>query len=128
MLNDTMIIVIGELTADPELRTTNEGAPVCNFTVKAPRRRRDRDTGAWVASVPLMLRCTVWREQAENLTASLRAGDRLLVYGRLRPRTITAQDGSSRTALELEVSECGPSLLRATAEPEPTVDNKEETA
>ncbi|MCO1580524.1 single-stranded DNA-binding protein [Crossiella sp. SN42] len=120
MLGDTMITVTGELTADPELRSTHGGTTVCNFTVTSPRRRYDRESGDWQPGVPLILRCTVWRAQAGNLVASLRAGDRLLVHGRLRPRTLTTSDGSTRTALEVEVIECGPSLLQATAVPAPS--------
>ncbi|MCK2240962.1 MULTISPECIES: single-stranded DNA-binding protein [unclassified Crossiella] len=120
MLGDTMITLIGELVADPELRKTSTGTPVCNFTVTSPRRRYDRDAGCWQAALPLILRCTIWRGQAENFVASLREGDRLIVHGRLRPRTFTTSDGASRTALELEIAECGPSLLHSTAVPAPS--------
>lgn len=107
--------VVGNLTADPELRFTPSGAAVANFTVAATPRTFDRQTGEWKDGEPLFLRCNVWRQPAENVAESLTRGMRVVVQGRLRQRSFETKDGDKRTTIELEVDEVGPSLRYATA-------------
>jgi single-strand DNA-binding protein len=114
MAGETVITVIGNLTADPELRFTPSGAAVANFTVASTPRTFDRPTGEWRDGDPLFLRCNIWRQAAENVAESLTRGMRVMVQGRLRQRSFE-HDGQKRTVIELEVDEIGPSLRYATA-------------
>src|ERR1700722_14835706 len=112
---DTVITVIGNLTADPELRFTPSGAAVANFTVASTPRMFDRQTNEWKDGEALFLRCNIWREAAENVTESLTRGSRVIVTGRLKQRSFETKEGEKRTVVELEVDEVGPSLRYATA-------------
>lgn len=115
MAGDTVITVIGNLTADPELRFTQSGAAVANFTVASTPRTYDRQSGEWKDGEALFLRCNIWRQAAENVAESLQRGARVIVSGRLKQRTFDTRDGEKRTVVELEVDEIGPSLRHATA-------------
>ena len=115
MAGDTVITVIGNLTADPELRFTPSGAAVANFTVASTPRTFDRQTNEWKDGEALFLRCNIWREAAENVTESLTKGSRVIVQGRLKQRSYETREGEKRTVVELEVDEIGPSLRYATA-------------
>jgi single-strand DNA-binding protein len=112
---DTVITVIGNLTADPELRFTPSGAAVANFTVASTPRMFDRQTNEWKDGEALFLRCNIWREAAENVAESLVRGSRVIVSGRLKQRSFETREGEKRTVVELEVDEIGPSLRYATA-------------
>jgi single-strand DNA-binding protein len=112
---DTVITVIGNLTADPELRFTPSGAAVANFTVASTPRTLDRQTNEWKDGEALFLRCSIWREAAENVAESLTRGSRVIVSGRLKQRSYETREGEKRTVVELEVDEIGPSLKYATA-------------
>jgi single-strand DNA-binding protein len=112
---DTIITVIGNLTADPELRFTPSGAAVANFTVASTPRQFDRQTNEWKDGEALFLRCNIWREAAENVAESLTRGSRVIVSGRLKQRSYETREGEKRTVVELEVDEIGPSLKYATA-------------
>ncbi|WP_216896499.1 single-stranded DNA-binding protein [Nocardia alni] len=112
---DTVITVIGNLTADPELRFTPAGAAVANFTVASTPRVFDRNTNEWKDGEALFLRCNIWREAAENVAESLTRGSRVIVSGRLKQRSFETREGEKRTVVELEVDEVGPSLKYATA-------------
>jgi single-strand DNA-binding protein len=112
---DTIITVIGNLTADPELRFTPSGAAVANFTVASTPRIFDRQTNEWKDGEALFLRCNIWREAAENVAESLTRGARVIVSGRLKQRSFETREGEKRTVVELEVDEIGPSLKYATA-------------
>jgi single-strand DNA-binding protein len=112
---DTVITVIGNLTADPELRFTPSGAAVANFTVASTPRMFDRQTNEWKDGEALFLRCSIWREAAENVAESLTRGARVIVSGRLKQRSFETKEGEKRTVVELEVDEIGPSLRYATA-------------
>jgi single-strand DNA-binding protein len=112
---DTVITVIGNLTADPELRFTPSGAAVANFTVASTPRMFDRQTNEWKDGEALFLRCNIWREAAENVAESLTRGSRVIVQGRLKQRSFETREGEKRTVIELEVDEIGPSLRYATA-------------
>ena len=115
MAGDTVITVIGNLTADPELRFTPSGAAVANFTVASTPRMFDRQTNEWKDGEALFLRCNIWREAAENVAESLTRGSRVIVSGRLKQRSFEPREGEKRTVVELEVDEIGPSLKYATA-------------
>ena len=116
MAGDTVITVIGNLTADPELRWTQSGAAVADFTVASTPRTYDRNAGEWRDGDALFMRCSVWRETAENVAESLRKGMRVIVQGRLTQRSYDTQQGERRTVVELQVDEVGPSLRRARAQ------------
>jgi single-strand DNA-binding protein len=112
---DTTITVVGNLTADPELRFTPSGAAVANFTVASTPRIYDRQTGEWKDGEALFLRCNIWREAAENVAESLTRGARVIITGRLKQRSFETREGEKRTVVEVEVDEIGPSLRYATA-------------
>jgi single-strand DNA-binding protein len=112
---DTTITVVGNLTADPELRFTPSGAAVANFTVASTPRIYDRQSGEWKDGEALFLRCNIWREAAENVAESLTRGARVIVQGRLKQRSFETREGEKRTVVEVEVDEIGPSLRYATA-------------
>jgi len=115
MAGETAITVVGNLTADPELRFTPSGAAVANFTVASTPRTLDRQTGEWKDGEALFLRCNIWRQAAENVAESLTRGMRVVVQGRLRQRSFETREGEKRTVIEMEVDEIGPSLRYATA-------------
>ena len=115
MAGETVITVIGNLTADPELRFTPAGAAVANFTVASTPRNFDRQTNEWKDGEALFLRCNIWREAAENVAETLQRGMRVIVSGRLKQRSYETKEGEKRTVVELEVDEIGPSLRYATA-------------
>ncbi len=115
MAGETVITVVGNLTADPELRFLPSGAAVANFTVASTPRTFDRQSGEWKDGDALFLNCSVWRNVAENVAETLRKGMRVIVQGRLRQRSYETQQGERRTVFELDVDEVGPSLRYATA-------------
>jgi len=115
MAGDTVITVVGNLTADPELRFTPSGAAVANFTVASTPRTFDRQTNDWKDGEALFMRCNIWRDAAENVAESLTKGSRVIVSGRLKQRSYETREGEKRTIVELEVDEIGPSLRYATA-------------
>ena len=117
MANDTVITVIGNLTADPELRFTQSGIAVASFTVASTPRTFDRQANEWKDGEALFLRCSIWRDAAENVAESLEKGTRVIVQGRLKQRSYTDREGNQRTSIELDVEEIGPSLKYATAKP-----------
>jgi single-strand DNA-binding protein len=112
---DTVITVVGNLTADPELRFTPSGAAVANFTVASTPRTFDKNTNEWKDGEALFLRCSVWRQAAENVAESLQRGTAVIVQGRLKQRSYETKEGEKRTVYELDVDEVGPSLRWATA-------------
>ena len=116
MAGETTINIVGNLTADPELRFTQSGAAVASFTVASTPRTFDRQSGEWKDGEALFLRCNVWRQVAENVAESLKRGNRVLVSGRLRQRSFETKEGEKRTVVELEVDEIGPSLRYAQAQ------------
>ena len=116
MAGETVITVVGNLTADPELRYTQNGLPVANFTIASTPRTFDRQANEWKDGEALFLRASVWREFAEHVAGSLTKGSRVIASGRLRQRSYQDREGNNRTAIELEVDEIGPSLRYATAQ------------
>ena len=115
MAGETVITVIGNLTNDPELRFTPSGAAVASFTVASTPRMMDKATNEWKDGDALFLRCSVWRQAAENVAESLQRGARVVVTGRLKQRSFETKEGEKRTVVELDVDEVGPSLKYATA-------------
>lgn len=115
MAGDTVITVVGNLTADPELRFTPSGAAVANFTIASTPRQFDRQSNEWKDGETLFMRCAVWREAAENVAETLQKGTRVICQGRLRSRSFDTKEGERRTVMELEVEEVGPSLRFASA-------------
>ena len=116
MAGETVITVVGNLTADPELRYTQNGLPVANFTIASTPRTFDRQANEWKDGEALFLRASVWRDFAEHVAGSLTKGMRVVATGRLRQRSYQDREGQNRTAIELEVDEIGPSLRYATAQ------------
>jgi single-strand DNA-binding protein len=115
MAGETIITVVGNLTADPELRYTQNGVAVANFTIASTPRVYDRQSNEWKDGEPLFMRASVWREFAEHVASSLTKGARVVATGRLRQRAYETKEGEKRTSIELEVDEVGPSLKYATA-------------
>ena len=116
MAGETVITIIGNLTADPEIRTTGSGASVASFTIASTPRTWNRSTNQFEDGQALFLRCSAWRDMAEPCAQSLAKGMRVIAQGRLQQRSYQANDGSQRTVIELQVDEIGPSLRYATAQ------------
>lgn len=116
MAGETIITVVGNLTADPELRTTGSGASVASFTIASTARTFNRQTGQFDEGQTLFMRCSAWRDLANHCAQSLSKGMRVIAQGRLQQRSYQAQDGSNRTIVEMTVDEIGPSLRYATAQ------------
>lgn len=114
MSGETILTILGNLTADPELRFTPSGAAVANFTVASTPRRLNAQTSQWEDGDALFLRCSIWRQAAENVAESLTKGARVIVSGRLHQRSYDTKEGEKRTVVELDVDEVGPSLKYAT--------------
>ncbi len=115
MAGETQITLIGNLTADPELRFTPSGAAVANFTVASTPRTFDRQTSEWKDGESMFINCSVWRQYAENVAESLQKGARVIVHGRLKSRSYETREGEKRTVFECDVDEVGPALRYATA-------------
>jgi single-strand DNA-binding protein len=115
MAGDTLITVVGNLTADAELRFTPSGAAVANFTIASTPRSFDKTKQEWVDQAPLFMRCNIWRQSAENVAETLTRGMRVIAQGRLVQRSYETREGEKRTVVELEVDEVGPSLRYAQA-------------
>src|SRR5918997_4766350 len=115
MAGETTLTIVGNLTADPELRFTPTGHAVADFTVASTPRNYDRETGQWRDGEALFLRCTAWRQLAEHAAESLTKGTRVIVTGRLRQRSFELSEGVTRTVTELDVDDLGPSLRHSTA-------------
>lgn len=112
---DINVTVVGNLTNDPELRFTPSGAAVASFTVASSSRYLDKATNEWKDADPTYLRCSVWRQYAENVAESLTKGTRVIVTGRLKQRSYETREGEKRTVMEIEVDDVGPALRYATA-------------
>lgn len=109
------ITIVGTLTDDPELRFTSGGDAVASFSVASNNRVRDRESGEWKDGDATFLRCSVWRQYAENVAESLTKGTRVIVTGRLRQRSYETAQGERRTVFDVDVEDIGPALRWATA-------------
>lgn len=116
MSGETIITIVGNLTADPELRYTQNGLPVANFTIASTPRTFDRQANEWKDGEALFFRASLWREFAEHVAGSLTKGSRVIATGRLKQRSYKDREGNDRMSIELEVDEIGPSLRYATAQ------------
>ena len=116
MAGETIITVVGNLTADPELRYTQNGLPVANFTIAATPRTFDKQSGEWKDGDALFLRSSIWRDYAEHVAGTLTKGMRVIAQGRLVQRSFEDKQGQRRTSIEFEVDEIGPALRYATAQ------------
>ena len=112
---DIAVTVVGNLTNDPELRFTPSGAAVASFTVASSSRVLDKTTNEWKDGETVFMRCSVWRQYAENVAESLTKGTRVIVSGRLKQRSYETREGEKRQVMELEVEDVGPALRYATA-------------
>jgi len=112
---DINVTIVGNITNDPELRFTPSGAAVASFTVASNSRFLDKTTNEWKDGEPVFMRCSVWRQYAENVAESLTRGTRVIVTGRLKQRSYDTREGEKRTVMELEVDDVGPALRTATA-------------
>jgi len=115
MAGETTLNITGNLVDDPELRFTPSGAAVANFKIASTPRTFDRQSNEWKDGETLFLRCSVWKEMAENVAESLTKGMRVIIEGRLKSRSYETKEGEKRTVIELEVDEIGPSLRYANA-------------
>src|SRR5882757_6967480 len=115
MAGETLVTVVGNLTADPELRFTPSGAAVASFTIASTPRTFDKNSNEWKDGVALFMRCSIWRQAAENVAESLQRGMRVVASGRLKQRSFETREGEKRTVVEMDVDEVGPSLRYATA-------------
>lgn len=115
MAGEPVLTLTGNLTADPELRFTQSGKAVANFTVAATPRTFNSETKEWADGETIFTRCDVWEQYAENVAETLGKGDRVIVTGRLRARRYETDEGEERTVHELSVDEVGPALRYATA-------------
>ena len=116
MANETVITVVGNLTSDPELRYTQNGKAVSNFTIASTPRTFDRASNEWKDGEALFLRASVWGDFGEHVSSSLTKGSRVIAQGRLKQRSYETKEGEKRTSMELEIDEIGPSLRYATAQ------------
>jgi single-strand DNA-binding protein len=123
MAGETTLTLIGNLTNDPELRFTPSGAAVANFTIASTPRIFDRQSNEWKDGETLFMRCSVWREAAENVAESLTKGMRVIADGVLKSRTYDTKEGEKRTVIEFEIAEIGPSLKYANAKVNRTARN-----
>ena len=115
MAGETQLTIIGNLTDAPQLRFTPNGAAVANFTIASTPRTFDRQSNQWVDGEALFMRCSLWKEAAENVAESLQKGMRVIASGRIKQRSFQDRDGNDRTVIEMDVDEIGPSLKFATA-------------
>lgn len=116
MAGETVITVVGNLTADPEIRTLSNGGTVANFSIASTPRVYNSQANQWEDGQALFMRCSAWRDLANHCAASLAKGMRVIAQGKLQQRSYQAQDGSNRTVIEMTVDEIGPSLKYATAQ------------
>ena len=116
MAGETVITVVGNLTADPEIRTIGSGAAVASFTIASTPRTWNRNSNQFEDGQALFLRCSAWRDMAEHCAQSLAKGMRVIAQGRLTQHSWEDEQHQRRTSMELQVDEIGPSLRYATAE------------
>jgi single-strand DNA-binding protein len=119
MANGNTVTMVGNLTDDPELRYTPQGAAVANFRIAVNHRFKDA-AGNWQDGETSYFRINCWRQLAENIAESLTRGSRVIVTGRLKMRQWESQEGEKRSVVEIEADEIGPSLRFATAKVEKT--------
>ncbi|MGV9181828.1 single-stranded DNA-binding protein [Arcanobacterium canis] len=115
-MNDLTLTAVGNLTADPELKYVGSGTPVASFTIAHTDRVFNKQANQWEDGQPTFIRCTCWRDLAENATETLSKGMRVIVTGRLQVRNYQRNDGTQGTSVEMQVEAIGPDLRYATAQ------------
>ena len=128
MAGETVITVVGNLTADPEIRTIGSGAAVASFTIASTPRTWNRNSNQFEDGQALFLRCSAWRDMAEHCAQSLSKGMRVIAQGRLQQRSYQAQDGSQRTVIEMPATEASAAIAAATTTPTTTAVSAATTA
>jgi single-strand DNA-binding protein len=113
MAGEPVVTIVGNLTGDPELSFTPSGAAVANFTIASTPRTFDRQSNEWKEGETLFMRCSIWRDPAENVAETLTRGMRVIVNGRIKSRSYETKEGEKRTVIEMDVDEVGPSLRYA---------------
>ena len=116
MAGETTLAIVGNLTADPELKTTQSGRQLANVTIASTPRIYDRQSGQWQDGQALFLRCTAWGDLASHIVSSLSKGMRVIAQGRLTQRSWQDEQGANHTVIEMQLDEIGPSLRYATAQ------------
>lgn len=116
MAGETTITIIGNLTAEPEVHTTNTGTHVVGFTIASTPRTFNRQTNQFEDGQALFIRCSAWRDMADHVAQTLHKGMRVIAQGRLEQNEYTDQQGNKRTSIQMQVDEIGPSLRYATAQ------------
>ena len=116
MAGESVLTIVGNLTADPELRTTGGGATVASFTIASTPRNWNRQTNQFEDGQALFMRCSAWGDMAGHCVQSLKKGMRVIATGRLKQHSYQTQDGSQRTVIDMTIDEIGPSLRYATAQ------------
>jgi single-strand DNA-binding protein len=114
MSNGNNVVLVGNITRDPELRFTPSGQPTASFGLAVNRRWQNRQTQEWEEATSFF-DVVCWREQAENAAESLARGSRVIVTGRLEQRSWETAEGDKRSKVEVIADEIGPSLRWATA-------------
>jgi single-strand DNA-binding protein len=114
-INDTTITVVGNLTADPDLKFSTSGKAITTIRIASTPRYKDQVSGEWKDATTLFLTSTIWGTQGENVAESLLRGAEVIVRGRLKQRSYETREGERRTVVELEAEHIGPSLRNATA-------------
>jgi single-strand DNA-binding protein len=117
MAQDNQVMIVGNVTRDPELRYTPNGAALVKFGVAVSRRVRD-ESGQWKDADTSFFDVTAWRTLAENVAESITQGSRVVVVGRLRTNSWETPEGERRSKVEIEAEEVAPSLKWATAKVE----------
>lgn len=116
MSNETIVTVVGNLTSDPELRFTQNGLAVVNFTIASTPKVWDKSRNEQVDGEALFLRASAWRDFAEHIAGSLTKGARVIAQGQLKQRSYETKEGEKRSSIEFEVEAIGPDLRFATAQ------------
>ena len=116
MAGELTVTIVGNLASDPELRYTQGGLAVVSVNVGSTPSKMNRQTNTWEDGDTVWVRCTAWRELAENVAQTLTKGSRVIVTGRLKPASAyQSAQGEARASIELDIDEIGPSLRYATA-------------
>lgn len=114
MTINNSLTIVGNITSDPELRYTQSGLAVANFTIAQTERIFDRGSNEWKDGATTFIRVSIWRQAAENIAASLKKGNRVIAVGKLKQTEYETKEGEKRTSFELDDAIIGASLEHAT--------------
>jgi single-strand DNA-binding protein len=113
-VNDIWVGVAGNVATTPKTAVTANGHTVTSFRLASSVRRQDKGTGEWHDEPPSYVTVVCWRRLAQNVTVSVKLGQPLVVYGRLKVRD-WERDGRKGTTVEVEASAVGHDLSRGTS-------------